>query len=173
LVVAGNNPRTLPLRAVAQSLREFGLPPEAVLGDARVSILSGTQTVDTNNNWAQTNAAPLNAAFPAVGAFPLSSASDAALLNALAPGSYTLQAGAAPLPAQPPANFVAPYGGAKGMLGTNPYSFAVPAGVNAPFLADFATSVVAAGKLRVAQAKGVPAPEGALSGAQGRPEIAP
>jgi hypothetical protein len=108
IVVAGNNPRTLLIRAVAQSLREFGLPPEAVLGDARVSILSGTQTVDTNNNWAQTNAAPLNAAFPAVGAFPLSSASDAALLNALAPGSYTLQAGAAPLPAQPPANFVAP-----------------------------------------------------------------
>jgi hypothetical protein len=43
-----------------------------------------------------------------VGAFPLRAASDAALLSALAPGSYTLQAGAAPLPPQPPANFVAP-----------------------------------------------------------------
>ena len=50
----------------------------------------------------------MTAAFPAVGAFPLRSPSDAALLNPLSPGSYTLQAGAAPLPPQPPANFVPP-----------------------------------------------------------------
>jgi hypothetical protein len=108
IVVAGTSPRTLLVRAVSQGLRDFGIPAEAVLGDPRISVLEGNQTVDTNNNWMQTNQAVLTAAFPAVGAFPLRNASDAALLNPLAPGSYTLQAGAAPLPPQPPANFVAP-----------------------------------------------------------------
>src|SRR6185295_13361915 len=65
IVVAGTNPRTLVIRAVAQGLRDFGLPADAVLGDARITILDGTQTVDTNNNWGQTNAAALTAAFPA------------------------------------------------------------------------------------------------------------
>jgi hypothetical protein len=108
IVIAGNSPRALLIRAVAQGLRDFGLPEEAVLGDARISVLQGNDTVEVSNNWAQVNGAALTAAFPAVGAFPLRAASDAALLSALAPGSYTLQAGAAPLPAQPPANFVPP-----------------------------------------------------------------
>ena len=113
IVIAGNNPRTLMVRAVAQGLAEFGLPSDALIGDARVSILNGTQTVATNNNWAQGGvAATLNAAFPAVGAFPLRAASDAALLDALAPGSYTLQAGAVPVAPAPagqlPATTVAP-----------------------------------------------------------------
>jgi len=108
IVIAGNSPRSLLIGAVAQGLRDFGLPEEAVLGDARVAVLAGSETVDVSNNWAQVNGAALTAAFPAVGAFPLRAASDAALLSALAPGSYTLQAGAAPLPAQPPANFVPP-----------------------------------------------------------------
>jgi hypothetical protein len=79
-----------------------------VLGDPRISILSGQQTVATNNNWAQAGTATLTAAFPAVGAFPLRNATDAALLEALAPGAYTLQAGATPLPAQLPAGTVLP-----------------------------------------------------------------
>ena len=108
IVVAGTSPRTLLVRAVAQGLRDFGLPADSVLGDPRVTVLEGTQTVDTNNNWGQTNAAVLTAAFPAVGAFALRNAADAALLNPLPPGSYTLQAGAAPLPQNPPANFVVP-----------------------------------------------------------------
>lgn len=102
IVVAGNNPRTLLVRAVAQGLRDFGLGADAVLGDPRITILEGTQTVAANNNWAQAGAATLNAAFPAVGAFPLRTANDAALVESLAPGSYTLQAGAAPV-ATPPA----------------------------------------------------------------------
>lgn len=105
IVIAGNNPRTLVVRAVAQGLSEFGLGADAILGDPRISILTtvngNVQTVATNNNWAQGGAATLNAAFPAVGAFPLRAASDAALLNALAPGSYTLQAGAAPVALAP------------------------------------------------------------------------
>lgn len=108
IVVFGNNPRTLVVRAVAQGLRDFGIGADSVLGDPRISILSGQQTVATNNNWAQAGTATLTAAFPAVGAFPLRNATDAALLEALAPGAYTLQAGATPLPAQLPAGTVLP-----------------------------------------------------------------
>ncbi len=108
IVIAGTNPRTLVVRAVAQGLADFGIPSAALLGDARISILTtaangNSQTVGTNNNWAQAaagtggGAATLTAAFPAVGAFPLRAASDAAIIDALAPGSYTLQAGAAPV----------------------------------------------------------------------------
>jgi len=118
LVIAGTNPRTLVVRAVAQGLSEFGIPSQDLIGDARISILTtapngNVQTVGNNNNWGQTNAAVLTAAFPAVGAFPLKTASDAAIVDSLAPGNYTLQAGGAPtivFPAgvQIPANFVAP-----------------------------------------------------------------
>ncbi len=69
--------------------------------------------------------------------------------------------------------FVAPFGGAKRALGTNPYSFAVPAGAYEPFMADFATSAVAEGKLRVAQAEGVAVPEGWVIDAEGRPSTDP
>lgn len=107
IVIAGNNPRTLVVRAVAQGLSDLGLAPANLLGDARISILttvqagnqSVTQTVATNNNWTQGGAAMLSAVFPAIGAFPLRAASDAAILDALAPGTYTLQAAAAPLAA--------------------------------------------------------------------------
>jgi hypothetical protein len=104
IVVAGNNPRTLLVRAVGPGLSDFGLSASAVLGDPRVSILNATgQAVAANNNWSQaganSDAATLNAVFPAVGAFPLKTTnSDAALVAALAPASYTLQAGAAPVP---------------------------------------------------------------------------
>jgi hypothetical protein len=108
IVISGNNPRTLVIRAVAQGLRDFGYGADAVLGDARIVILSGAQTVNTNNNWAQAGTTLLSAAFPAVGAFPLRNASDAALLDALTPGSYTLQAGATPISATVPAGTVVP-----------------------------------------------------------------
>ncbi len=97
IVVAGNNPRTLLVRAVGPGLADFGLAADTTLGDPRITVLNGTQTVAANNNWAQAGAAALNAAFPAVGAFPLRNAADSALLDALAPGSYTLQAGATPV----------------------------------------------------------------------------
>ncbi|PAW68478.1 MAG: hypothetical protein B9S34_02475 [Opitutia bacterium Tous-C1TDCM] len=97
IVVAGNNPRTLMVRAVGPGLADFGLGAESTLGDPRITVLSGTQTVAANNNWGQAGAAALNAAFPAVGAFPLRNAADSALLDALPPGSYTLQAGATPV----------------------------------------------------------------------------
>ncbi|MBM4438248.1 MAG: Ldh family oxidoreductase, partial [Actinobacteria bacterium] len=49
---------------------------------------------------------------------------------------------------------VAPYGGAEGRFGTNPIAFGAPTGDGAPIALDIATSVVAGGKLRVAQDKG-------------------
>lgn len=97
IVVAGENPRTLVLRAVSQGLLQFGLSADLILSDPRLTLYSGNQVVATNNSWSQGNAATLSAAFPAIGAFPLTSANDAALLNPLAPGSYTLQASATPL----------------------------------------------------------------------------
>jgi len=49
---------------------------------------------------------------------------------------------------------VAPIGGAKAMLGTNPMGIAVPAERNDPFDLDMATSVVARGKVVLAQKEG-------------------
>jgi hypothetical protein len=99
-VIAGNNPRSLVVRAVSQGLQTFGYGSADVLGDPRLVVYSGQTVVTNNTNWAQAGAAALTAAFPAVGAFPLTNAADSALLEPLAPGSYTLQAGATPLTAQ-------------------------------------------------------------------------
>lgn len=55
---------------------------------------------------------------------------------------------------------VAPIGGARAMLGTNPLGVAVPAGRNDPFDLDMATSVVARGKVVLAQKEGRSIPLG-------------
>ena len=55
---------------------------------------------------------------------------------------------------------VAPIGGAKAMLGTNPLGVAVPAKRNDPFDLDMATSVVARGKVVLAQKEGRKIPLG-------------
>ncbi len=69
-------------------------------------MLNGTgATVATNNNWNQaaaggvSQAGTLAAVFPAVGAFTLTPGNDAALVSALAPGSFTLRAAAQAAPA--------------------------------------------------------------------------
>ncbi|HUR60470.1 MAG TPA: hypothetical protein VM029_22295 [Opitutaceae bacterium] len=115
IVIQGTNPRTIVARAVAPGLTDLGIPTSAVLGDPRITILNNAGgTVATNNNWSQ-NAAnggqgqTLTAVFPAVGAFALRATnSDAAVVTALAPGNFTLQAGAAPVPANLPVNTIAP-----------------------------------------------------------------
>ncbi len=56
--------------------------------------------------------------------------------------------------------FVAPHGGKARMLSTNPIAFSVPVPGGRPLLVDFATSVVAEGKLRVARNKGAKVPHG-------------
>lgn len=104
IVIEGNNPRTLVARAVAPGLAAFGLPTDVLLGDPSITVLnsSGT-TVAANNNWNQataglSQAATLTAVFPAVGAFALTPGGDAALVSALAPGSFTLRAAAQATP---------------------------------------------------------------------------
>src|SRR5918911_193396 len=49
---------------------------------------------------------------------------------------------------------VAPFGGREARLGTNPISIAVPSDLEAPFYLDMATSAVAAGKNKLAVARG-------------------
>ncbi|MBI5766332.1 MAG: hypothetical protein HZA93_00945 [Verrucomicrobia bacterium] len=108
IVVAGNNPRTLLVRAVGPGLTAFGLGSAELLGDPRLTVLNGNTTVTTNNNWSQavgaagSQAAALTAAFPAVGAFALTASSaDSALVSALAPAAYTIRADAAPFVTNP------------------------------------------------------------------------
>tara|TARA_Y100001936_G_scaffold253196_1_gene316435 strand:- start:8219 stop:9220 length:1002 start_codon:yes stop_codon:yes gene_type:complete len=50
------------------------------------------------------------------------------------------------------------YGGTTPLLATNPISFAFPADKEEPIVLDMATSMVAAGKLRIAEKKGEPIP---------------
>jgi LDH2 family malate/lactate/ureidoglycolate dehydrogenase len=70
---------------------------------------------------------------------------------------------------------VAPFGGRSGALGTNPLAFGFPGGSDEipVLLADFATSAVAAGKIMVARAKGVPLPAGNIQDSEGRPTTRP
>ena len=66
-----------------------------------------------------------------------------------------------------------PYGGARGAFGTNPISFGVPTGDEVPFIVDYATSMVAEGKLRVARSKGEDLPEGYIVDRSGVPSVKP
>jgi uncharacterized oxidoreductase len=57
---------------------------------------------------------------------------------------------------------VAPYGGAEARFSTAPFCVGVPRGDEPPVVLDFATSIVAEGKVLVAYKGGKPLPEGAL-----------
>ncbi|HEY3107596.1 MAG TPA: Ldh family oxidoreductase [Chloroflexota bacterium] len=61
-----------------------------------------------------------------------------------------------------------PFGGARPALGTNPIALGFPSGRAEPMLIDFATTAVAAGKVAVARARGLPLPEGVLLDRDGR-----
>lgn len=67
---------------------------------------------------------------------------------------------------------VAPHGGIDARLATNPFCVAVPHAPH-PLVLDYATSMVAMGKVRVALDAGVPMAEGLLLDAQGRPTTDP
>jgi uncharacterized oxidoreductase len=64
---------------------------------------------------------------------------------------------------------VVPFGGAERVFSTNPMAAGVPAGSHAPFIMDFETSMVAAGKLELAPDKDKPIPEGWALKADGSP----
>ncbi len=68
---------------------------------------------------------------------------------------------------------VAPFGGREARLGTNPICIAVPADLEAPLVVDMATSAVAAGKIKLAQAKGAQIPEGWIVDGDGKPTTDP
>ncbi|MCC6626127.1 MAG: Ldh family oxidoreductase, partial [Chloroflexi bacterium] len=67
----------------------------------------------------------------------------------------------------------APFGGREGIMGTNPIAIGLPAGQRPPMIIDFATTVVAEGKVQVARAKGVDLPPGAIMDKHGRPSVNP
>jgi uncharacterized oxidoreductase len=64
---------------------------------------------------------------------------------------------------------VAPYGGSDARFGTNPFTAAIPLSGREPLILDFATSVIAQGKTRVAHNKGETVPPDHLIDDQGRP----
>ena len=66
-----------------------------------------------------------------------------------------------------------PFGGTKARLGSNPIALSFPYQEGAPFLADFATSAVAAGKVLVCHARGQKLKEGWMVDAEGKPTTNP
>jgi hydroxycarboxylate dehydrogenase B len=67
----------------------------------------------------------------------------------------------------------APYGGSAPILGTNPIAFSVPNPAGSPVTLDFATSAIAAGKIKAAKAKHEPLPPGAILDSRGLPSTDP
>ena len=68
---------------------------------------------------------------------------------------------------------VAPFGGRQGIHGTNPMSFAIPAGKYPPLVVDIATSASSAGKISEALKKGERIPEGWALDREGNPTTDP
>jgi LDH2 family malate/lactate/ureidoglycolate dehydrogenase len=64
---------------------------------------------------------------------------------------------------------MAPWGGRKKTVGTNPWSWAAPAGTRAPMVLDIANTGVARGKIYLAKQKGLPIPDGWALNAAGAP----
>jgi len=68
---------------------------------------------------------------------------------------------------------VAPTFSKERLLGTNPIAVAIPAGEQPPFVADFATTTAANGKLEILQRKGEAAPVGWIQDIAGQPATDP
>lgn len=68
---------------------------------------------------------------------------------------------------------VAPTLSTSRLLGTNPIAVAIPAGKYPPFVADFATTPIARGKLAIMGKKGQSCPEGWVQDADGCPSTDP
>src|ERR1700760_4097993 len=68
---------------------------------------------------------------------------------------------------------MAPWGGRQKIVGTNPWSWACPAGKHAPMVLDIANTGVARGKIYLAKQKGQRIPEGWAINAAGAPTTDP
>ena len=87
-VIAGSTARTVLVRAIGPTLAGFGVG--GAVADPRLALFSGQTQIAANYNWG--GGSTLSAAFTQVGAFALAADSrDAALLQTLQPGAYTVQ----------------------------------------------------------------------------------
>lgn len=68
---------------------------------------------------------------------------------------------------------IAPWGGSRGVFGTNPIAFACPLPERAPIVVDLSVSVVARGNILAAKQRGKPIPQGWALDTQGRPTTDP
>jgi len=68
---------------------------------------------------------------------------------------------------------MAPWGGRKKTVGTNPWSWAAPAGSHPPMVLDIANTGVARGKIYLAKQKGLAIPEGWAINTAGAPTTDP
>lgn len=64
---------------------------------------------------------------------------------------------------------MAPWGGIKRLIGTNPWSIAAPAGSHSPMMLDIANTAVARGKLYLAKSRSVKIPFGWAMDSDGNP----
>jgi LDH2 family malate/lactate/ureidoglycolate dehydrogenase len=81
--------------------------------------------------------------------------------------------GLATIACNPTQSYVAPYGGSKPLLGTNPIAFGWPRKNLPPFVFDFATSVVARGDIELHRLDGKSIPESWGVDAKGMPTTSP
>jgi delta1-piperideine-2-carboxylate reductase len=79
------------------------------------------------------------------------------------------EAGLVGLAMTPSHAWVAPFGGTKGVFGTNPMAFAWPRPGQNPFVFDFATSAVARGEIELHRRAGLAIPEGWALDMDGHP----
>lgn len=73
----------------------------------------------------------------------------------------------------PSHSWVAPAGGTRGSLGTNPLAFSWPRRRQDPFTFDFATSAFARGEIELYKRAGKPLPDGVAIDAEGHPTTDP
>jgi LDH2 family malate/lactate/ureidoglycolate dehydrogenase len=66
-----------------------------------------------------------------------------------------------------------PWGGREALLGTSPFAAGAPGGREGPFVLDMSPAVAARGKIRRAERRGEPIPEGYALDAEGRPTTDP
>ena len=83
------------------------------------------------------------------------------------------EAGVAALAMCPSNAYVAPAGGIRKLLGTNPLAFAWPCTAGHPYVFDFATSVAARGEVELHRLQGKTLPQGWVIDPQGQPTTDP